>query len=132
MDGGARVDGDGYAGRGKLPQNLSALTHGLLAVTREAFVAAGGFDAGYESMAAATIDLTLRLGQAGLRNAWLPSLRMRFDDGRAALDTSDADRNTLEARWHLSTAQDPAYNPNLGNASTRYWFAHPPRVPINR
>ena len=54
------------------------------------------------------------------------------DNGRAALETSDADRKTLEARWHLSTAQDPAYNPNLGNASARYWFAHPPRVPINR
>ena len=132
MDGGARVDGDGYAGRGKLPQNLSAMTHGLLAITREAFVAAGGFDATYASMAAATIDLTLRLGQAGLRNTWLPSLRMRFDNGRAALEASDTDRETLEARWHLSTAQDPAYNPNLGNASTRYWFAHPPRMPINR
>ncbi|UHQ20646.1 glycosyltransferase [Lysobacter sp. KIS68-7] len=131
MDGGARADGDGYARRAKLPQNLSALTHGLVVITRDAFTAAGGFDARYDAMAAATIDLTLRLGQAGLRNTWLPALRMRFDGGRAMLEATDADRHKLETRWSLATLLDPAYNPNLGIASTRWWFAHPPRVPLH-
>ena len=37
MNGGARADGDGYVGRAKLPQNLTALMHGLVAIPRAVF-----------------------------------------------------------------------------------------------
>jgi hypothetical protein len=131
MDGGARADGDGYAGRAKLSQNLTALTHGLIVIARKAFVDAGGFDASFDTLAGATMDLTLRLHANGLRNTWVPSLRMRFDAADDAFAVSDADRRRLEERWKLSAMLDPAYNPNLGNKSTRYWYAHPPRVPVH-
>ncbi|KGQ18077.1 Glycosyl transferase family 2 [Lysobacter dokdonensis DS-58] len=128
MDGGARADGDGYAGRAKLPQNLSALMHGLVIVPRKVFIDAGGFDAAYATLTGAMLDLTLRIGKTGLRHTWLPSLRMLVAAPGNAFDANDADRRKLETTHTLSTVQDAAYNPNLGNKSKRYWYAHPPRV----
>jgi hypothetical protein len=127
MDGGARADGDGYAGRAKLPQNLTALMHGLVAVPRKVFTDAGGLDETYSTLTGAMLDLTLRIGRTGLRHTWVPSLRMRVASPGKAFDANDADNRKLEAAFALSKMQDPAYNPNLGNKSKRYWYAHPPR-----
>ncbi|MGO4552263.1 glycosyltransferase [Lysobacter sp. 2RAF19] len=127
MDGGARADGDGYVGRAKLPQNLTALMHGLVAVPRKVFNDAGGLDETYSTLTGAMLDLTLRIGRTGLRHTWVPSLRMRVASPGKAFDANDADNRKLEAAFALSKMQDPAYNPNLGNKSRRYWYAHPPR-----
>ena len=55
-------------------------------------------------------------------------MRMRVDVPGTAFDANDADNRKLEATWALSTMLDPAYNPNLGNRSKHYWYAHPPRI----
>lgn len=128
MNGGARADGDGYVGRAKLPQNLTALMHGLVAIPRAVFLDAGGLDETYATLTGAMIDLTLRIGRSGLRHTWVPSLRMRVDAPGTAFEANDADNGKLEATWALSTMLDPAYNPNLGNRSKHYWYAHPPRI----
>lgn len=103
----------GFAGirnRALLQQNVSAVSSDCLAVKRELFEQAGGFDAASGRFFDA--DLCLRLLEAGRRNVWTPhvSLILHAQPGRE----SDAQAlHYMKARWGKQLAHDPAGHPDL-------------------
>ncbi len=125
---GLHVMDAGYFGRARLAQNVSAVGGGCVAIAREAFLQAGGFAAGYQTLSGAMIDLSLRLRDAGLRQAWVPFVCLHINDaGRARLPAT-GDRPLLAQRWAAQLQDDPAYSPNLSLGRRAFDFAHPPRV----
>ncbi|MBK6630249.1 MAG: glycosyltransferase [Betaproteobacteria bacterium] len=100
----------GVRNRALLQQNVTAVSAACLAVRREAFEQAGGFDA--DCGAFFDVDLCLRLDAAGLYNLWTPHATLLLDAPPAATPDT-ADLRFMQARWGGRLAQDPAGNPNL-------------------
>lgn len=127
---GLHVMDAGYFGRARLAQNLSAIGGGCIAIAREAFLRAGGFAAGYATLSGAAIDLSLRLRDAGLRQAWVPFVCLNITDAGRARLSAPGDRRLIEERWAAQLRNDPAYSPNLSLGRRSFDFAHPPRVSL--
>jgi cellulose synthase/poly-beta-1,6-N-acetylglucosamine synthase-like glycosyltransferase len=103
----------GFAGlrnRTLLQQNVSAVSAACLAVKREAFLRAGGFDAASGGFFDA--DFCLRLQEAGLRNLWTPHATLVIDAPPGPAPEA-ADARHMRARWGERLARDPAGSPNL-------------------
>ena len=114
-------ESDGYAGRLKLVQNLSAVTAACLLLRKNVFNNVGGLNEKKLSVAYNDVDLCLKVRQAGYRNLWSPFAELYHHESisRGADDTP-----TKRARWLSEVAymrrtwgkhldSDPAYNPNL-------------------
>jgi hypothetical protein len=105
------------AGRNQVVQNLSALCLAGLAVRRDVWEAAGGFDAARLASAYHDVDFCLRLGERGLRHVWHPGVV--FVDTRGLRARPDApaedaaDVAYMRARHGALLERDPAYNPHL-------------------
>ena len=114
-------DADGYEGRLKIAQNLTAVTAACLAIRRELYESVGGLDADELEVAFNDVDLCLRTAAAGYRNVWTPAVELYHHEStsRGADDTpvkrarARRERDTMLRRWALGTFDDPAYNPNL-------------------
>ena len=94
-----------------------AVTAACMLVRREAFDAAGGFDADLQ-VGYGDTDLCLRLRQAGFRCLFTPYARLIHHEsatrGYDAVDTHPVDTKLFEERWAEQLALgDPYYNPNL-------------------
>jgi GT2 family glycosyltransferase len=127
--------GPSYFGRAALEQEYAAVTAGCMAIRRDVFQEAGGFD---ERLAIAfnDVDLCLRLRRAGLRILWTPSVTLRHRES-ASLGAHDAGRSFEFARevhlmreqWGMPLDRDPHYNPNLSlDPDALFRLARPPRV----
>ena len=99
---------------------VSAVTGAFLAVRREVFSAAGGFDEIAFPVAYSDIDLALKLRSRGLKVLWTPHITLRhFESKTRGLDHLDpekqarqaAERAALRARWGPLLDQDPSLNP---------------------
>ncbi|WP_301583442.1 glycosyltransferase family 2 protein [Halomonas alkaliantarctica] len=114
-------ESDGYTGRLKLVQNLSAVTAACLLVRKNVFNNVGGLNEKKLSVAYNDVDFCLKVREAGYRNLWSPFAELYHHESisRGADDTP-----TKRARWLSEVAYmrrtwgkhldcDPAYNPNL-------------------
>lgn len=112
---------DGYTGRLKLVQNLSAVTAACLLLRKSVFDNVGGLNETDLTIAYNDVDLCLKVREAGYRNLWTPYAELYHHESisRGADDTP-----TKRARWLSEVAymrrtwaaqldHDPAYNPNL-------------------
>ncbi|WP_339119340.1 glycosyltransferase [Halomonas sp. BMC6] len=114
-------ESDGYTGRLKVVQNLSAVTAACLLLRRHVFNNVDGLNEKDLTVAYNDVDLCLKVREAGYRNLWTPFAELYHHESisRGADDTP-----TKRARWLSEVAymrrvwgkqldSDPAYNPNL-------------------
>ncbi|MGH8212483.1 MAG: glycosyltransferase family 2 protein [Rhodanobacteraceae bacterium] len=124
----------GYAGRGRVAQNLSAVTGACMLVRREVFEEVGGLD---EQLPVAfnDIDFCLRIRGRGYRNVWTPFAELYHHESasRGKEDTIEklarfaSEVEFMRQRWGDALREDPAYNPNLSLQSQNFELAFPPR-----
>ena len=133
----------GYWGRAALPRQVSAVSGDGLAVRREAWEAAGGFDDAHLPGPHADVDLCLRLAVAGWITVWEPFAELLWSrpeppgsggepSGGGTADEAGPGSVTaavryLRARWGPKLDDDPAYNPNLSLDRGDFSPASPPR-----
>jgi len=115
------VDEEGYFGRLKVVQNLSAVTAACLLLRRQVFDEVGGFSEEL-SHAFNDVDLCLKIREKGYLNVYTPFARLYHHESISrGLETSRAKRERFnrerlycEKRWKkVLQAGDPYYNPNL-------------------
>jgi GT2 family glycosyltransferase len=105
-----------------LVREVTAVTGACMAVRREVFQAAGGFDEEVLPVAYNDVDFCLRLRSRGLRNVYTPFARLVHHESqsRQAMETTSArkaavarEAEALLRRWSKELAGDRFYNPNL-------------------
>jgi glycosyltransferase involved in cell wall biosynthesis len=104
---GMTVDSTGYMQRLQVDQNFSALSGHCLMVRQEHFLAVGGFDEQLQPWA--SVDLCLKIQQAGYLNVWTPRVKLLLS-GHEAEKPSAERTDRLYERWLPVLARDPAYN----------------------
>ncbi|MDN3557457.1 glycosyltransferase family 2 protein [Halomonas maura] len=114
-------DEDGYGGRLKVVQNLSAVTAACLLLRKETFEAVGGLNEADLAVAYNDVDLCLKVRAAGYRNLWTPYAELYHHESisRGADDTPKKraralrEADYMRRTWGKALDNDPAYNPNL-------------------
>lgn len=127
----------GPSNRLRTARCVSAATAACLAVRREVFERAGGFEAEHLPVAFNDIDLCLRIGALGLQVIWTPGadLTHRESASRGSdLEGRNAARFAREAawmrtRWGPALDADPFYGLNLDLSGGDWRPADPPRRP---
>ncbi|PWC40478.1 hypothetical protein TSO352_01065 [Azospirillum sp. TSO35-2] len=114
----------GPGGRAVLRQTVSSVSVSCMAMRRDRFMEARGFDENLPQ-ALHDVDLCLRLAVLGFRCLYTPLAQMVCRD--AAPPTPEAEAEALRARWGDALAEDPYYNPNLTLETTDAALAFPPR-----
>ena len=128
-------DTDGYFGRLKLTQNVSAVTAACMVMRRECFDRVGGFDELNLKVAFNDVDLCLRLRQAGLEIIWTPHAELYHHESLSRgsdLEPSKIERfqreiDCMKDRWGPVLLNDPYYNPNLSLDEPDFAPAFPSR-----
>lgn len=107
-------------------QNFSAVSAACMAIGRDVFEKAGGFnDADYPEFYA-DADLCLRLGRLNYRNIWTPWVQVTQQRPRPL--PANRELETLRNTWKLVFADDPFYNPNLTDSEENFSLANQPRI----
>lgn len=109
---GSAFDESGYMQRLQIDQDYSALGGECLLLRRELFLEAGGFDEDPALQPWASVDLCLKLRQAGYLNVWTPRAQLVMDS-RAEPAPQPRQLDQMYARWLPLLARDPAYNPGF-------------------
>jgi O-antigen biosynthesis protein len=125
----------GYFGRANLVQNLSALPLQGLLVQRTALEEAHGLQVDPLLAPHWSLDLCLRLQQAGGRLVYSPFAELiwtgRFESlsepSPFSAETISASAQLLRERWGELLDLDPAFNPNLCNDPIDFSLAWPSR-----
>jgi len=112
---------DGYCGRLKLSQDVTAVTAACLAVRRSVYNEVEGLDEVNLKVAYNDVDFCLRCREAGYRNIWTPYAELYHHESvsRGSEDTPEKvkrfryEYNYMLDRWKTQELWDPAYNPNL-------------------
>lgn len=112
-------DDDGYFGRLKVVQNMSAVTAACLMVEKCKYVEVGGLDEGYQ-VAFNDVDFCMKLNAKGYRNVFTPyaemihyeSLSRGGEDSPEKIARFQSEIQRFEKRWGL-WLEDPCYNRNL-------------------
>ncbi|MGS2744284.1 glycosyltransferase family 2 protein [Halomonas sp. LS-001] len=112
---------DGYCGRLKLAQNLTAVTAACLLLRKNVFNEVNGLNEPRLAVAYNDVDLCLKVHQAGYRNLWTPYAELYHHESisRGADDTPKKRARWLKEMaymrrtWAHLLDNDPAYNPNL-------------------
>lgn len=102
----------GYMHRLELAHAVSALSHHCLALRRELFLQAGGFDEDPLIEPWVAVDLCLKLQQAGYLNICTPWVQLIVDTARVDAPGDDKEQ-AMYRRWLPVLASDPAYNRNF-------------------
>lgn len=122
---GRAADDDGYFGRLKLPQDLSAVTAACLLVRKALYQEVGGLDEERFQVSYNDVDFCLRLRRKGYRVVFTPHARLLHegsvsqnaqveDRARGAkLARFAAEQDRFLDGWRREVAYDPAYNRNL-------------------
>ena len=112
---------DGYCGRLKLAQNLTAVTAACLLLRKNVFNEVRGLNEPRLAVAYNDVDLCLKVHQAGYRNLWTPYAELYHHESisRGADNTPKKRARWLKEMaymrrtWAHLLDNDPAYNPNL-------------------
>ena len=114
-------DEDGYMGRLKVTQNLSAVTAACLLLRKSVFDEVKGLNEADLAVAYNDVDLCIKVREAGYRNLWTPYAALYHHESisRGADDTPEKRARWLSEYAYMRKAwgelldSDPAYNPNL-------------------
>ncbi len=114
-------DSDGYFGRLKIVQNLSAVTGACLMMRKEVFNEIDGFDEGYP-LAVSDVDICLKVIEKGYLVVWTPyaelyhhELKTRgYDNTPEKQLRFQKETELFKSKWDKYLEKgDPYYNPNL-------------------
>jgi O-antigen biosynthesis protein len=116
-----KEDERGYFHRSRLPQRVSAVTAACLVVSREKFVAVGGFDEKNFRVAFNDIDLCLKLNQRGWQSFYEPRATLVHHESKSrGSDSAKANRarfadelSALKRIWRTDERRDPFHHPQL-------------------
>jgi len=125
----------GYFRHSVLTRSVSANTAACLAVTRDAYLAVGGFNAENLAVEYNDVDICLRLTAQGLRHIWTPFACLlhherasRGADNTPQTVARSAKENVyMRQRWGAMLDTDPHYNPNFSRLRQRYELCWPSR-----
>ncbi|MBV9828731.1 MAG: tetratricopeptide repeat protein [Alphaproteobacteria bacterium] len=115
--------------RWQVTRAVSAVTGAFLAVRRELFETAGGFDEINLTVAYSDIDFALKLRALGHKILWTPHITLRhFESKSRGLDHLDreksarlqAERMFMRQRWGNALDTDPTVNPTWHSAETPF------------
>lgn len=107
-------DAAGNLSRLQLTGNFSAVSVSCMAVSRDKFDGANGFDGENLEKSLFDADLCLKLMAAGLRNVFTPYVSMISTDKNSwTQTTSSAELQRFKEKWGALIMRDPFYNPNL-------------------
>ncbi len=131
---------EGYSGRGRLVQNLSAVTGACIVIRRDVYREVGGMDEEHVGVAFNDIDFCLRLRAAGYRIVWTPHAELIHHESASRGSDETPERvgrfrrelEWMRERWEPELRNDPAYNPNLAVDCEPFELAFPPRTPRGR
>jgi len=112
---------DGYFGRLKLPQAMSAVTAACLLVRREVYDEVHELDEENLKVAFNDVDFCLKVRFAGYRNVWTPYAELYHHESvsRGLEDTPEKKARFekevlfMKSKWGDVLLKDPYYNPNL-------------------
>ncbi|MBX6742874.1 MAG: glycosyltransferase [Acetobacteraceae bacterium] len=118
-----------------LVRRVPAISGACLAVRREVYEAAGGFDEANLPLALNDIDFCLRLAERGYANLWTPYAELRQRASASYDDATETERYTslkgeidyMRDRWGALLTADTPYNPNLVYRNGRFMLAAPPQ-----
>jgi O-antigen biosynthesis protein len=131
-----REDDPGYAWRGALDQELSAVTGACLMIRRNLYVGLGGLDTSFAT-AFNDVDLCLRARDAGHAVVFSAGTKIVHYESSSfgrhytkdAADREAADIARMRTRWASVCAADPFHNPNLSLRRGNEWaLSFGPRV----
>jgi len=122
---------DAYAGMLFAMHNYLALSAACLAMRRQTFLDAGGFDAKSFAVAYNDCDLGLRLHGSGLRNVFCPDAALIHHEGytRGTGIGNDNPKEEAEFLRRYDTLVDPFYNRWLAADSSNCEVRRMPRYP---
>jgi len=111
----------GYFQRARLPQLVSAVTGACLVVSREKFLAVGGFDEVDFPVAFNDVDLCLKLNARGWQSFYEPRATLIHHESKSrGSDVSRANRarfagelEALKRKWHTDRKRDRFHHPHL-------------------
>ena len=113
-------DTPGRLGRLHVAHEVSAVTAACLAVSREKYLAVGGFDAETFPVDFNDVDFCLRLGAAGWKTVWTPAAKLAHLESVSRGPSIGAKRARFEQeaarfseRWRAVICHDPFYHPAL-------------------
>jgi GT2 family glycosyltransferase len=121
-------DEGGYFDRARLPQRVSAVTAACLAVSREKFLAVGGFDEDCFPVAFNDVDLCLKLNGRGWQSFYEPrSTLIHHESKSRGSDRLKGNRERfagelamLKRKWHTDEKRDPYHHPQLSSFSEQF------------
>lgn len=117
-------------------RRVSAVTGACMAVRREVFDNAGGFDEDNLPVDFNDVDLCMRVSESGLGVLFTPHARLYHHESKTRIshvhDSTEAERFSLEVqwmqeRWFNALGNDPFYSPNYSLGLPGYALAWPPR-----
>ena len=126
---------DGYFGRLRVPQALSAVTAACLVVKKEVYLQAGGMNEEDLKVAFNDVDFCLKVRALGYRNVWTPYAELyHFESlSRGSEDTPEKKARFakevayMKSKWGPALLDDPFYNPNLTLDEEDFSLAWGPR-----
>jgi GT2 family glycosyltransferase len=125
---GEPADATGYFARTQLPQRVTAVTAACMVVSRDKFLAVGGFDEEAFPVAFNDVDLCLRLNERGWQSFYEPRATLIHHESKSrGLDRDPAGRErlaretkALQARWKTDRFRDPFHHPLLSSHATSF------------
>jgi len=126
---------EGYFGRAIIEQEFSCVTAACMGMRRELFDQLGGFNEKF-AVAFNDVDLCIRIGQAGWRIIWTPTVEHYHHESASIgrhnsperAQEFDREVNLMRSFWGMVLDHDPAYNPNLSLTWPAYRLSFPPRI----
>ena len=115
-------DSDGYYGRLKYAQNVSAVTAACMMIPRKVYEEMHGLDENF-SVVFNDVDLCLRIREAGYLIVWTPQAELKHYEGKSrGADLATPEKKKFFVRetnrflrrwWRVLEKGDPYYNVNL-------------------
>ena len=111
----------GYFNKLNLVQNYSAVTAACLAIRKELYNKAGGFDAENLKVVYNDVDFCLKVRELGYRNLFTPFAQLFHYESQSRSNDMDLDQyprfkqehSFMLKKWEKALVNDPFYNPNL-------------------
>jgi tetratricopeptide (TPR) repeat protein/GT2 family glycosyltransferase len=128
----------GPCARWHVTRAVSAVTGAFLAVRRDVFDAAGGFDEIGLPVAYGDVDFALKVRERGLKVVWTPDITLRhFESKTRGFDhldpekqaRSEAERAVIAQRWGAVLQDDPSVNPMWHAATLPFRLISMPSLP---